>query len=236
MEYPSKEFVADHVSLGEFTLSASLVAGINAYQAIHTDAGLLSDEMKTRVKRLGDWLYIGEDPQAPQIGDLKIAFEMVPETTVSIVSKQIGNTFEPYMTSAGGEVQLLSVGTHSSESMFQSAQEANKVLTWILRGAGFLAMMIGLNLLFRPLSVIADVVPFIGSVVGAGTGIVAFLLAAALSILTIAVAWLFYRPILAIALIAVSIGGFMAIRSRIVKSTQSAAQAGEDQQAVTQNR
>jgi tetratricopeptide (TPR) repeat protein len=59
-----------------------------------------------------------------------------------------------------------------------------------------MVMLIGLGLVLRPLSVVADVIPIFGSIVGAGTGIVAFLLAAALSLITVAVAWVTFRPLL----------------------------------------
>lgn len=51
-------------------------------------------------------------------------------------------------------------------------------------------MMIGLNLILRPLSVVADVLPIAGTIVGAGVGVVAFLVAAPATLLTIAIAWL----------------------------------------------
>jgi hypothetical protein len=87
--------------------------------------------------------------------------------------------------------------------MFQSAMRSNTILTWVLRLVGFLVMMIGLNMVLKPLSVVADVIPFVGNIVGAGTGLIAFLVAAVVSLLTIAVAWLFYRPLLGIAILAV---------------------------------
>ena len=55
---------------------------------------------------------------------------------------------------------------------------------------------------FAPLSVIADVLPFLGTLVGWGTGAVSFVLALIISLIIIAVAWLYYRPILAGSLLA----------------------------------
>ena len=89
------------------------------------------------------------------------------------------------------------------------------MLTWILRLVGFLLMVLGLNMIFKPLAVIADVLPILGSIVGAGTGIIACLLAAILSLLTIAIAWIVYRPLLGIILLAVAVGLTAAIRSRM---------------------
>lgn len=80
-------------------------------------------------------------------------------------------------------------------------------MTWILRGGGFLLMFIGLLAIFKPISVFGDVIPLVGTMLGAGLGVFAFLLAFALSIVTIAVSWIFVRPLLGIALLVLALGG-----------------------------
>jgi hypothetical protein len=62
-------------------------------------------------------------------------------------------------------------------------------------------MFFGLLALFQPFRVLADVLPMAGTIVGAGTAIVSFLLAAVGSLTVIALAWLWYRPVLGIALL-----------------------------------
>jgi hypothetical protein len=106
---------------------------------------------------------------------------------------------------------MLDKGTLTADQMFSSAESANVARTWIVRFLGFLCMLIGFGMIFKPLSVVADVVPFIGSIVGMGTGIVAFALSAPLSLITIAVAWIVYRPILGVILLVVGIGVFVGI-------------------------
>ena len=64
-------------------------------------------------------------------------------------------------------------------------------------------MFAGLALIFAPLGTIADVVPFLGSLLRAGTGLVAGVIALTLSILTVALAWIAYRPLVGIGLLAV---------------------------------
>jgi hypothetical protein len=79
-------------------------------------------------------------------------------------------------------------------------------------------MLVGLNMVFRPLAVIADVLPILGSITRAGTGAIAFLLAAVLSTVTIAVAWMVYRPLLGGALLAVAVGAAAAIAGKLKKA------------------
>jgi hypothetical protein len=37
------------------------------------------------------------------------------------------------------------------------------MMTWILRFVGFVLMILGLNMILKPLSVMADVLPIVGS-------------------------------------------------------------------------
>ena len=66
-------------------------------------------------------------------------------------------------------------------------------VTWLLRFLGFFLMFWGLKAVVKPLSVLADALPFLGNLVASGTGAIAFLGVLALSPLTVAVAWLYYR-------------------------------------------
>ncbi|MFP3941319.1 MAG: TMEM43 family protein [Thermoanaerobaculia bacterium] len=100
--------------------------------------------------------------------------------------------------------------------MFQAAQRRNTLLTWGLRLGGLLLAAFGFGLVLRPLAILADVLPPVGSLVGAGITLVSLLLGAVLSFLTVAVAWVVYRPVLGIALIALAAAAatFLVLRAR----------------------
>jgi hypothetical protein len=85
--------------------------------------------------------------------------------------------------------------------MFETARQGNAFMTWVLRIGGFVLMMIGLSMILKPLAVLADVVPFIGSIVRFGTGLVAGTVAFVLSVMTIAIAWVWHRPLVSLTLI-----------------------------------
>jgi len=154
-------------------------------------------------------------PTTPQIGDAKVTFETVANNQdISLMYQQIGDTFAPYQTK-NGTIAELRTGIHSQEEMYESARSANAMTTWLLRLLGLVVMFIGLSMLFRPLSVLADVVPFIGNIVGVGTGVISFMIALGLSLLTIAVAWLFYRPLLSIVLMALIVGVIVLIIKKL---------------------
>ena len=138
-------------------------------------------------------------------------FEVILPQTVSLVAVQRGATFETYHARAGSDILLLEAGSVPADQMFKSALTKNTILTWALRAAGLLLMFIGLVLVLRPISVLGSVIPVVGSILGAGTASVAFLVALTLSFMTMALAWVAYRPVLALGLMAVALASLVAL-------------------------
>ena len=125
--------------------------------------------------------------------------------TVSILARLAGDTFEVFRASNGKTVSELSMGTHSLENMYGSAHSSNSTTTWLLRLLGAVLVMFGLKKVVAPLVVVADVIPLLGSIVGAGTGLVTTLLGLAWSLLVISIAWLRFRPLIGIIMIVVAV-------------------------------
>ncbi|MGE0708552.1 MAG: TMEM43 family protein [Planctomycetota bacterium] len=155
----------------------------------------------------GGGLYKGKDPSKPEVGDLKIEWEFAPAADVTVLGGQTdGGTIGGFKTSNGTEISDFRMGLMTAAQLFEKKQGENVMLTWILRFIGFFLMGIGLSMVFKPIAVVADVIPFLGDLVGLGFGLAAFGIAACLSLLTIAVGWLFYRPLIGIPLVLLGIG------------------------------
>ena len=141
-----------------------------------------------------------------QIGDLRVKFALTKPHDVSLIAVQKGDTFTDYTAKNGKTQFLFRDGTHTATDLFEAKAASNKMKRWLFRFLGFMLMYIGMSMVFRPLSVFAVIVPIIGTIVGKGTGFVAFIIAAICSLVTIAIAWIAYRPILAISLLIVAGG------------------------------
>lgn len=230
MAYQSDEMVAGKVTIGAFTLSPSLIRMIGDYSPVALGSDYtLPDNLKNQARLASNSIYIGDSPSSPQVGDIRITYKEVKPMNISLVANQINDTFEPYYAKAGGTIELLVSGIQSADAMFQEAEKSNTILTWILRGAGFLVMLVGFQLIFGPLSVFADVLPILGSIVGAGTGFIAALIAGVLSCLTIGIAWIVYRPIIGIVMLAISGGIGFLLFTRLRKNKPAPAVAGSSQ-------
>jgi hypothetical protein len=205
---PSATFVADPVRLGAFTLSEEQLGQLNEAKDFPVDAAAteaLPEAWTAQVA--GGAFYMGDNPSTPVVGDVRISYQVVNPSEASVVAVQTGDSFAPYAAKAGDTILLVEEGTHTSAGMFQTAHAANNLMTWLLRLGGFLAMVFGLFLILRPISVVGDVVPVIGSLLGIGAGLVSLVIGAVLSFITIAVAWIFVRPLLGIGLLVLAAGG-----------------------------
>ncbi len=215
MEIPSATFNAQNVTVGDFTLPSGLISQITQGEPVQmTEEKLaaLPGNLQGRAKLSGNEIYVGQDTANPQIGDLKIGVTVVKPQTVSIVAQQQGNTFTEYQTEQETSIMMLSSGTVGAAQMFQQAQQSNRTRTWIVRLVGFILMFVGISMVFKPIVTLGDVVPFVGSILNFGIGVFAFVVSLAFSLITIAIAWIFYRPLLGIALLLVGIGAFVAFK------------------------
>ena len=219
MEITSTGTSSKQVKLGAFTLSPNLVHQIQAFQNLTiTDAMLAAarSSYDTRtVTQNNGWIYLGSDSAAsdPRVGDIRVRFTSVATPqTVSLFAAQHGESFTSWKAPSGRVLeQSLQLGSVTADEMFAGKESERARLTWIFRGVGLMAMFAAVSMILRPLSVLADVVPMLGSIVGVGTAIVAFLVALPSALLTIAVAWIFYRPWVGIPLVVVSIAAIIGL-------------------------
>lgn len=204
MTYQSREALAAGTRLGAFAVPDTLLRGFGERRplaATDAQANALQIRINRPVAVIDGVLHVGRDPSQPAIGDMKVSFFQVPLQVASVVAMQSGGGFVPFRTNTGTSVELISAGAVPAATMFQHAQDENVTFTWILRGVGVFAMFVGFGLILRPLRVVADVIPLLGSIVGAGTGLAALLFTMAVAPIIIAIGWLWYRPLVGVAVL-----------------------------------
>ena len=213
MPFHSQTLNASNVTLEAFILSPALIREIDNWEPFAIDAAAAMPEaLGSRGRHHGNGYYLGADPGDPAIGDVRIHFSAVYPGPVSLIAAQQGRSFSPYATRAGGTISLLQTGHRSAAEMFKTAHFHNRLLTWGIRAGGLLLLFIGLAMLLKPLSVFADVIPFVGNLVEAGTGLIAFVFALFFGLMVMGVAWIFYRPVLGISLM----GGGIALVAWVI--------------------
>lgn len=229
MRFSSTDYVASKVSLGAYELSpkiAAMLSGSEAYPVTSIEQATEQVKADTQVTEKG--LYLGKDPSSPEIGDLLIQFFITPTGPVSVVAKQSNNQLSHYTTRRGRSLALVESGSVEVSDMFQNAHSSNKFLTWIIRFAGFLAVSIGFSSLLGPIAAFSSIIPMLGRFARAGIGFVGFLLGAIVSLVTISLAWIFYRPLLGIAILLVAVVLITLLLKRTMQSHSIAASAATD--------
>lgn len=206
MTYQSRDLLAAGTRLGAFAVPDSLLRGFGEPRRVATtevQANALQIRVNKPVAVNDGVLYVGRDPSQPAIGDMRISFAEVPLQTASVVAAQAGSGFAPFPTHTGTTVELIAAGTVPPKVMFQHAQEENVTMTWVLRLTGMIFMLIGFNLVLRPLAVAGSVIPLLGDVIGAGTFLVALVCTTAIAPIVIAFGWLWYRPLVGVGVLVV---------------------------------
>ena len=212
----SQKFMADNVTFGAYRLPKFLVKSISGAKPL--DISMTEEQRAELQKKLfsrdpnpsaqsaggpttmvhtqGNMLYFGRSPNEPRVGDVRLTFTEIPQNDISIIATVSGSTFKQFRASNGNTFSKLSMGEQDMNAMFDAAKSSNSIMTWVLRLAGILLCIGGIRMLVAPLQVLADVVPFIGSIVGLGTSLVSGVIGTAWSLLVIAFSWIRFRPVL----------------------------------------
>jgi hypothetical protein len=210
MPIEGERFTVTTATLGAFTVDGKAVADLGTDSPVKLSADVVGQVASALgsdkpVKADGTTIYVSQNRQSPAIGDLRISFSREDISEASFVGVQKGTAIAGYKASNGRELFLSAAGNVSAAEMFEAAQSENTLITWLIRFGGLLGMFIGFVMMLSILGIIADVIPFVGSIVGFGTSIIAGILTLLLGPVVIAIAWIAYRPVLAIIVIAIGI-------------------------------
>lgn len=238
-----EDFLAPNVSFGAYKLPRFIVNSIG--ESVPAEVNLGGAELKqweaqiaqnlaalnkkkdgNLVSVQGNVVYFGKSSATPAIGDVRVTLTKVtPPADVSIIAKVVGNTFEKFIASNGWEFpNPVENGIVSAETMIAHAQSLNSLITWLLRLLGLILVVVGLKLLFDLLPTLLKVLPPLGAFMSAGVGLVCAVGGFAWTLVIIAIAWLFYRPVVAIVMIAIAAGGiFLLTKMKNKKKADQAA-------------
>ena len=219
---------AQNVTFGAYTLNESLIHSMSSTEPLELN---LSDELMGQLEKntleayerfngqravlptdsgyhyihvSDNQLYVGLNAAAPQVGDVRVTFKKVMPAKVTVVSVVDDDTFKPFKASNGELFQKLVTGKKSIEEIFDGEKSVNTILTWLFRLFGTLLVIWGLKAMFAFIETILKVVPFLANIVGWGVGLVCTIVGVVWSLIVIAIAWLFYRPVLGITLLVIA--------------------------------
>lgn len=141
------------------------------------------------------------------VGDIKVTYKHASPREASVVALQTPRGgFAPFSAKSGDTFDLFEPGLLDAPAMFAIAHGELAVRTWAIRGVGWLLMFIGLaSLTSAPLELVAAF-PLLGgfaaSFLGTITCCASLLISMGLSLVVIALAWFWFRPVMTVAILA----------------------------------
>ncbi len=215
---------AENVKFGAYMLNENLIHCISSHEPMDLSAidslqivkwnkdiqqvvarqiGGKTDSLKL-VHINNNEIYYGYSPSSPNVGDVRVTFEKVVPAKVTVMAVLDGDTFKAFKAKNGKRFQTLVMGKKTGDEIIDAEKEANNMWLWILRILGISLVIAGLKGIFGFIETILKVVPFIAGIFGWGVGVVCTVVGVVWSFIVIALAWLFYRPLLAICLLAIA--------------------------------
>ena len=195
----SKTYSNQTSKIGDFSLGQTVLDELDTYEKSPLpETSLNTARAKLGVKasiRQGE-ILVANNPDTPVLGDIKISYQIIPTKPVSLVAKQFQSTFSPYVTTNGHKVLLVETGLKDSAILFKDEREENQIITWMVRGGAFFFMLVGFCLMLSLLEILADVIPFLGDIVGAGSMLIGLCFTLITAPTIAAIAWFYYRPLI----------------------------------------
>jgi hypothetical protein len=195
--------------LGAFTVDSAVLSEVDAREPLK-----LEDEFMVKLKERvggrqvalqgeGNTAYVGSS-DSPQIGDLRIGYYQL-KSDVSVIAEPTSGLLQAKTMSNGERLLIVAAGQKNAQEMIEWEETKNTFMTWLIRLGGFLLMFFGVKSMLSIVVALANILPFLGGFAEFGTSLIATVIAAPCALITIALAWIVYRPIIGVSLLVVGV-------------------------------
>lgn len=217
MPYEEESFYATNVNLGAFTLSDAQKALLET-SAVVTLGETVS--VPLGYYKVNNYIASVENLGNANVGDVRISFRYNNDKEVSILAKQSGSSFLPYISKQGKEMFRVESGIMTGDDIINVVEEENNILKWVLRLLGIILNMSGFAALLSPIAFLVKWIPLLGKGIAKVIGWIGGLVGLIVSFVVIAIAWLFFRPIVSIIMF-VGVGGAIFLIVKLIKKSRA---------------
>lgn len=145
MPFASAQWWAASAMLNGHAVAPELLATLDGWQHLPVDARVLPENLAAVFRAHDGFVYSGEHPQQPQIGDLRVHWQVLPPGPVHGLAR-----VEDHALSADPEAVLVRGVARGNElpGLAQGARPGSDLLLW-LQAAAALSVLLLLVLLWR---------------------------------------------------------------------------------------
>ena len=218
MPYSNETFLAQDVTVGAYNLDDTLLNKLEANKKLT----VYNNEITMNLGlRSNDDYYTNVQNNSPQIGDIRISYTYSDATNVSILAVQNNDTLKPFVSSNGHKVYEIKSGNLTGAEILQSLTNQNNTQKWLIRLTGTIFIIISFILIISPLQFLANFIPIFGTIFGWITSLASVVIGLAISLIIIALSWLFYRPLFSIILLIIGVGIILLIKKFMSQKNSS---------------
>lgn len=232
MPYEEEAYYANQVELGAFKLSSTQITMLSTNAVVTPDATVFLPNGYTVIDK---YITSATSMSSPKVGDVRVSFKYNNDTDITVLAMQKGDSFANYVSEKNKIINELHSGILSGEEMIDIVETENNIFKWILRVIGVLLVTAGFAALLTPILMVISIIPLVGDGIAGILRFIAGLVGFAFSMLVIALAWVFYRPLIGICLLAVVVGVIALIVVLIKKGRAKANAAQAAGQSVDPN-
>ena len=227
MPFEEEAYYANDVELGAFKLSSTQIQMLSTSATVSPDQNAF---LPNGYKVLDKYITSADNMSNPNVGDVRVSFRYNTDTTITVLAMQKGNSFADFKSKQGKVLNELSSGALTGEEMIDVVETQNNILKWVLRLVGVLLVTGGFAGLLTPILMVLSIIPLVGDGIAGVLRFIASLVGFAVSMLVIAIAWIAFRPLIGICLLAV-VAGIVALIVVLIKKNKAKANG---QQAMMQ--
>ena len=220
MPYDDEAYYANRVELGAFKLSATQIQMLSTEATVTPNSSAF---LPNGYRIVDKYITSATSMSSPRVGDVRVSFKYNTDTDITVLAMQKGDSFADYKSEQGKILNELKSGLLTGEEMIDVVEKENNILKWVLRILGIALVTGGFTALLSPILMVVSIIPLIGDGIAWILKAIAGLIGFAVSMLIIALAWIVFRPLLGICLLAVVVGVIVLVAVLIKKGRAKAA-------------
>ena len=220
MPYDDEAYYANRVELGAFKLSATQIQMLSTEATVTPNA---TASLPNGYTIIDEYITSASSMSNPKVGDVRVSFKYNTDTEITVLAMQKGDSFADFESEQGKILNELKSGLLTGEEMIDVVETENNIFKWVLRILGVALVTGGFTALLTPILMVVSIIPLIGDGIAWVLRAIAGLIGFAVSMLIIALAWIVFRPLLGICLLAVVVGVVVLVVVLIKKGRAKAA-------------